>query len=354
MTRPGGTGGELRIGVLGAGAWGKNHVRVVAQEAGGELRAVADPDPRALEEAGALAAGVARAPAVRLERDPRAVLAAPDIDAVVIAAPAVAHADLAAAALAAGKHVLVEKPLALEVGAARRLADAARRAERIGMVGHLMVYHPAVARLGALLRSGELGRLHYLHSTRVNLGRLRRDENALWSFGPHDLSMLDHLLDQQPVSVAARGQCVLQPGIEDVVFLTLRYPGGEMAHVHLSWLSPRKERRLTLVCSQKMAEFDDVAADKLRIYDKGYDPPPPFTEYGEFLTIRDGEVRIPRLPMQEPLRLQHQAFLRAIADRRPPATDLDSGARVVAVLAAAQRSLAQDGRPVLLQDLDNH
>jgi predicted dehydrogenase len=203
-----------------------------------------------------------------------------------------------------------------------------------------------VVKLRELISSGALGQLYYLHSTRVNLGRLRHDENALWSFGPHDLSMFDYLLREMPSSVTARGQAVLQPGVEDVVFLTLRYPTGLMAHIHLSWLSPRKERRLTVVGSHKMAEFDDVAADKLRIYDKGFDRPPVFTEYAQYLTLRDGDVHIPQISMQEPLRIQLHHFLGRIDDGAPPASDLASGVRVVRVLAAAQLSLQNDGQPV--------
>lgn len=333
----------IRTAVIGAGAWGLNHVRVLAGEPRCALIGIADPDPHTAERVRTLA------PGVPVLADPDQILADPRVDAVVIASSAPTHAALARSAFVAGKHVLIEKPVAMTLAEATALAELARKSGRVGMVGHLMVYHPAVVRLRDLLRSGELGKLHYLHSTRVNLGRLRSDENALWSFGPHDLSMIDYLLEQRvPLNVAARGQSVLQRGVEDVVFLTLRYATGEMAHVHLSWLSPRKERRLTLVCSQKMAEFDDAASDKLRIYDKGYDRPPAFTEYGQFLTIRDGNVHLPQLPMHEPLRSQLQHFLDCIDGGLSPTSNLDSAVRVTAVLEAAQRSLAMDGVPVVL------
>ena len=292
-----------RLAVIGAGAWGINHIRVAANDPRCELSAVIDRD------AGALARVTATLPSVAVGQDPDLVLSDASIDAVIIATPAATHAALARVALEAGKHILVEKPLAMSLADAASVAQLARETGRVGMVGHLMVHHPGVLRLRELLHSGALGRVHYLHSTRVNLGRLRHDESALWSFGPHDLSMIELLLERSPVTVSARGQCVLQPGVEDVVFLTLRYASGEMAHVHLSWLSPRKERRLTIVCSQKMAELDDVATDKLRIYDKGYDRPPQFTQYAEYLTIRDGDVHIPQLPMEEPLQLQLAQFL---------------------------------------------
>ena len=332
----------IRVGILGAGAWGINHVRVVTAEAGCELVAVADPDPDAVARVRAFS------PGARVERDADRVLSDRDVDAIIIASPAPTHAALATTALRAGKHVLIEKPMAMKLAEAKGLVELARSARRTAMVGHLMVFHPAVIRLRELLGSGALGKLHYLHSTRVNLGRIRRDENALWSFGPHDLSMIEMFVAGQPQSVAARGQCVLQQGVEDVVFLTMRYPGGEMAHVQLSWLSPRKERRLTLVGSSKMAEFDDVGPHKLRIFDKGYDRPPEFTEYAQYLTLRDGDVHIPQLAMQEPLRLQLQHFLACVASGATPRTDLAHGLRVTEILEAAQASLARDGAPVEL------
>lgn len=334
----------LRIGVLGAGEWGLNHVRVTEAEPQCELVAVADPDP-------ATEARVHRiAPRARFVRDVDTLLAATDIDAVIIASPVQTHVPLATAAFAAGKHALVEKPIATSATEALSLCAAARRARRVGMVGHLMLHHPAVARVRELLVSGELGKLHYLHSTRVNLGRFRHEENALWSFGPHDLSMFHFLTGELPRTVSARGQCVLQPDIEDVVFLTVRYRGGEIGNVHLSWLNPRKERRLTLVCSRKMVEFDDVDRAKLRIFDKGYDRPPGFSEYAQYLTIRDGDVHIPHLEMQEPLLLQLRHFLECIRQGTEPVASLVSAVRVTAVLEAAQRSLHADGIPVQVLD----
>jgi predicted dehydrogenase len=315
----------IRVAVIGAGAWGGNHVRVLGGEPRCALVGVADPDPRARERAAAAAPGAA------CVADPDELLARPDV-----------------AAFERGKHVLVEKPLALDLGDARRVAEAGARSGTVGMVGHVMLYHPAVVKLRALLSSGSLCALHYLFSTRVNLGRLRDDESALWSFGPHDLSMIDFLLAQEPESVAARGQSVLQRGIEDVVFLTLRFATGPMAHVHLSWLNPRKERRLTLVCSQKMVEFDDVTQDKLRIFDRGYDRPPEFSDFAKYLTLRDGDVFIPKVPMDEPLRLELLHFLDCIDARSQPVSDLAHGVRIIRTLAAAQRSLAQDGVPVRL------
>lgn len=321
------------VAVLGAGYWGINHVRVLAREAGATLRWVADPDPSVAPRVAAVAPGVSTT--VDVER----VLGDPRVDAVVIAAPAIAHALLAQRALAAGKHVLVEKPLALSVADAEAVAAAAAAAQRVLLVGHLMLYHPAVVQLRDLIVAGELGPLRYLQSTRVNLGRLRTDENALWSLGPHDLSMLDYIIGAAPERVSADGAAYLQPGVEDVVFVTLRYPGGVMAQLHLSWLNPRKERRLVVVGGHKMAEFDDVAADKLRIYDRGYDAPPAFTQWGQYLTLRHGDVHVPRTEMAEPLHVMLAHFLDCCRGQAVPRTDAASGVRVVQALALATRAL---------------
>jgi predicted dehydrogenase len=333
---------RISVAVVGTGYWGINHVRGFAGLPGAAVTWVCDQRAEVAERAGRFA------PEARRTTSFDEVLAS-DVAAVVIATPSITHGELALRALRAGKHVLVEKPMAMSAAEAERVCAAARDAGRVLAVGHLMLYHPAVSRLRELLASGALGQLYYLYSVRVNLGRLRRDENALWSFAPHDLSMIDHLMGELPVSVAARGQSYLQQGVEDVVFVTLRYAGGQMAHVHLSWLDPRKERRLTVVCSQKMVEFDDVAPEKLRIYDKGYERPPAFTEFGEYLTIRQGDVHIPHIPMQEPLAIEARHFIDCVRTGQEPLTGATSALRVVKVLEAAQASLERDGVPVSLE-----
>ena len=333
----------IRVAIVGCGAWGLNQVRAFAAEPRCVVASVCDPNADAIARAAEITNGVANSDSYD------GILNSQAIDAVIIATPAPSHANLALAAIAAGKHVLIEKPMAMTLADGELLTAAAAQTSRTIMVGHLMVYHPVVVRLRAMRESGELGALHYLHASRVNLGRVRRDENALWSFGPHDLSMIDYLMQQMPISVSARGQCVLQPGIEDVVFLTLRFATGEMAHLHLSWLHPRKERRLTLVCAQKMVEFDDVATDKLRIYNKGYDRPINFTYFDEYLTLRDGDVHIPQVAMEEPLRIQTRHFIDCVVTGAAPRTDVASALRVTRILAAAQRSLQFDGVPELIK-----
>jgi predicted dehydrogenase len=215
------------------------------------------------------------------------------------------------------------------------------------MVGHLMLFHPAVERLKAIIDSGELGHIFYVYAVRVNLGRVRQDENALWSLAPHDVSMIEYLLGHEPESVSARGGVYLQNRIEDVVFVNLRFRSGVSAQIQVSWLDPRKERRLVIVGSQKMVEFDDVApVEKIRIYDKGFDRPPAFTEYEQFLAIRNGDIHIPQVPMAEPLERECRHFVECVAYGKRPLTDGHSALRVVRVLEAAQKSLENDGAPV--------
>ena len=331
----------VRIAVVGAGYWGINHVRAFSRLPGAELVAVCDPD------AGTLSRAARLAPAAKCRTSLDEVLADPDVDAVVLATPAISHAAQAMAALHAGKHVFVEKPMALTLADADALAALAESSTRVFMVGHLAIYHPGYERLRAMMRAGELGEVFYFYALRVNLGRLRHDENALWSFAPHDLSMILDLVEALPVTVAARGESYLQPGVEDVVFVNLRFADRKMAQVQLSWLDPRKERRLTIVGSKKMVELDDVhPTEKLRVYDKGYDRPPAFTQYGEYLTVRQGDIHIPRIDLAEPLEVECRHFVQCIGEGRTPRTGAAQGRAVVRVLDAAQRSLEAGGAPM--------
>ena len=333
----------MKLAVAGVGYWGINHVRAFARQKGCTLAALCDPDAAALDRAAQFA------PNARRYADVAALLADDSIDAVVLATPAVAHAAQAQAALACGKHVFVEKPMALSTADAEAVVAAAARAQKTLMVGHLMLYHPGYERLRELVRGGEIGDVFYIYAVRVNLGRLRHDENALWSLAPHDLSMILDLVGTRPATVAARGQAYLQPGVEDVVFVNLAFGDGKMAQVQLSWLDPRKERRLTVVGSKKMVEFDDThPTEKLRVYDKGYDRPPAFTQFAEYLTVRHGDVHIPRLQMTEPLQAECAEFIRCATTGAPPRTDGTHGLEIVRVLEAAHRSLRAEGTPVAI------
>ncbi len=332
---------RLRIGVIGAGAWGRNHVRTVAGLADAELAAVCDVDAATRDRVGR------QHPGALVTGDVSALLER--VDAVVVAAPAAAHADLALRCVEAGKPCLVEKPFALSVGDAERVARRAAERDVPVLVGHLLLFHPAVERLRSMTVAGELGRVLYLYGMRVNLGQVRADENALWSFGPHDVSVALYLLGEQPIQVAAQGHGYLQPGVEDVVFVTMRFQTGVLAHIHLSWLDPYKERRLTVVGAKKMVVFDDMEPrEKLRIFDKGVERPPEYRSYGESLTIREGDIYIPRIPNVEPLAAELAHFVRVARRAEPPRASADDGVRVVRVLDAATRSLAQDGTPVTL------
>ena len=301
---------RLKIGVIGAGAWGRNHVRTVAGLADGELAAVCDTDEATRNRV------AKQYPTAYVTGDLGALLER--AEAVVIASPAKTHAPLALQCIEAGKPCLVEKPFALTVRDAEAVAAAAARRSVPVLAGHLLVYHGVVERLRTLVGDGTLGRIYYLYGLRVNLGQVRADENALWSFGPHDVSVALFLLGEAPVRVAAQGKCYLQPGVEDVVFLTMEFASGALAHVQLSWLDPHKERKLTIVGSKQMAVFDDMEPrEKLRLYDKGVNRPPEYASYGESLAVREGDIFIPKVPNVEPLaaELGHFGAARARAPR---------------------------------------
>ena len=332
---------KTRVAVVGAGSWGRNHVRVLATLPEADLVAVCDTDGKRREA---------------VQRQYPAVFATGNLgdaldraEAVVVATPATFHADHARRAIERGLPVLVEKPFALTARDAEAVAELADLRRVPVLTGHLLLFHPAIELLKRLLASGDLGELYYLYSQRVNLGQVRPDENALWSFGPHDAAVAVHLLGTVPASVAAQGKSYIQPGIEDVVFLTMEFPSGVLAHVQMSWLDPHKERRLTVVGSDKMVVFDDMQArEKLKIYDKGVDRPPEYASYGESLAIREGDIAIPMVPNVEPLTAELRHFLavaRGAEESRAPASN---GVAIVRILEAASESLAKQGSTVRL------
>jgi predicted dehydrogenase len=322
----------VRIGVAGLGYWGPNLARNFAGIAGCELAWVCDASPEAL------ARMVARFPGVRPATDLSEMLADPALDAVALATPVPTHAALAVQVLEAGKHCFVEKPLAQSVADAERAVRAAQDNARLLMVGHLLEYHPGVRKLKELADTGELGdEIFYIYGNRLNLGKLRADENALWSLGAHDVSVVLHLAGEEPDEAVAHGQSYVREGVEDVVFCFLRFPSGLTAHLHLSWLDPHKERRFTVVGSRRMATFDDMALEgKLTIYDKGFDEDA--RGYGEYIT-RSGDIFSPRIPNLEPLRIECEHFVQCVRTGEQPRSDGMSGLRVVRVLEALQDSL---------------
>jgi predicted dehydrogenase len=332
---------SVRVAVVGAGQWGKNHVRTFSQLRESRLVTVCD-----LDEA-RLASVRSQYPGVKTTTRFDEVVQDPGVEAVVIASFASQHFDQARRALEAGKHVLVEKPMTLDAGDAEVLARLATTTGRCLLVGHLLLYHPAVVKMQQLVESEDIGELFYLYSQRLNLGQVRKDENALWSFGPHDVAVALYLFGCEPVAVTAKGSAFLQKGIVDVVFVTLHFPQRRMAHIHLSWLDPHKIRRTTLVGSRKMVVFDDMEpTDKVRIYDKGVDIRREPMSYEDYLHVRFGDILIPHIGSAEPLRQECQHFLDCVRGRAMPRSGGPHGLQVIRVLAAAQKSLELDGVPV--------
>lgn len=329
--------GRRRVAVLGCGSWGRNIVRCMHEL--GALRAVVDPSPGGRRKAQEIAPGVATC-----ERAAE-VLADDDVDAVMIATPAVTHYRLARSALDAGKDVFVEKPMTIGVDDARELVRRADDADRILMVGHLLEYHPAVRRLESLVDGGELGEIRYLISNRLNLGKVRTEESALWSFAPHDLAVILRLVGSMPTEVVATGGCYLQEHIADVTVTQLRFPDGVRSHIFVSWLHPFKEQRLVVIGSRKMASFDDVAKEVV-LYDQRIDFD---STNGVPVPVRGEGVRV-SYPDDEPLLAECRHFLECLDTRSTPRTDGASGVRVLEILHAAQRSLSADGMPAALPE----
>jgi predicted dehydrogenase len=320
----------VNVGVVGLGYWGPNLARNFDALAGSQLTWLCD----GREEIRAKFA--ASYPATRFTGELDDLLADDALDAVVLATPVSTHAELAVRVLDAGKHCFVEKPLATTVAEAELAVAAARRSGKVLMVGHLLQYHPGINKLKELVDSGELGDIHYIYGNRLNLGVIRAEENALWSLGAHDISVVLHLAgDEEPYEFSARGESYMRPGVEDVVFGFMRFPSGIAAHLHLSWLDPHKERRFTVVGSQKMATFDDMDLErKVTIYDKGFD------EY----VARAGDIWSPGIVNAEPLRLECQHFLDCVAEGATPVSDGESGLRVVRVLERLQEELDRSRR----------
>jgi predicted dehydrogenase len=324
----------VRIGVVGLGYWGPNLARNFSGLA--ELAWLCDASPELVERHATVY------PDARTTSSLDDLLDDDDLDAVALATPVPTHAGLAERVLRAGKHCFVEKPLAQSVEEAERVVQAARESGRVLMVGHLLEYHPGVEMLKELIDSGELGDIRYLYSNRLNLGVLRPDENALWSLGAHDVSVLLRLAGEEPYECRAVGESYMQEGIEDVVFCYLRFPSGLAAHMHLSWLDPHKERRFTVVGSRKMATFDDMELErKLTVYDKGFDES--WSSYGEYIA-RSGDIFSPRVPNEEPLRVECLHFVERVQDGAEPRSGGEAGLRVVRVLEALQQSLRESSR----------
>ncbi len=328
------SGRTVRVGLAGLGYWGPNLARNFDDLPGAELAWLCDVDESRRARYGARFAS-ARTTG-RLED----VLEDESVDAVVVATPVATHAELAKRALLAGKHVFVEKPVALSAEEAEEVVAISEERGLALMPGHLLLYHPGVRKLKELVDSGELGRLLCIYGNRQNLGKIRRDENVLWSLGAHDLSVILDLVGEEPIELSARGESFLTAGVEDVVFCYLRFPSGVVAHMHLSWLDPHKMRKITVVGDGKMAVFDDMELDrKVTVYDKG--PQEPADTYGEWLT-RTGDIWSPKIANDEPLRLECEHFLALVRGEADSTPARANGLAVVRALEELERSLERE------------
>lgn len=343
----------ITLAQIGCGYWGPNLLRNFTAQKNARVKYVVEmsPDRRTYVQK--------HFPDTQPVDTLEPVLADPEVQALIIATPAGSHFSLALRGLQSGRHVFVEKPLAMSVSEVDALARTAKREKLTILVGHTFLYNPAVLFLKRLIDSGELGRIYYAYAQRLNLGVVRPDVNALWNLAPHDLSIFNYLFSAAPVNIAAHGTAYLQKNIEDVVFANLEYPGRIRASLQVSWLDPNKVRKITLVGSRKMVVYDDVADRKIAIYDRGIDTSGrygvshPFDEppHIRSLIYRSGKVRFPKISSREPLHEAARDFLRAITKRCPPRSDLASGRSVVAALQAAALSLKENSRQVHLDEI---
>ncbi len=336
MTKP-------KIAVIGSGSWGFNHVRTFYSLKNCELVCVCDLISKNLKRV------KKQFPDINTENDYKKIISNPDINAVVVATSAETHYEIAKNALIAGKHCFVEKPITLNINEAEELVDLANQNKLILMVGHLLLYHSAVDYLKNLVDDKKIGDVLYIYSQRVNLGKVRSTENALWSFAPHDISIMLHLISAKPLRVSATGQTFLQKknSIQDVVFFTIYFDNGAFGHGQVSWLDPHKTRKFTIVGTEKMVTFDDMEIrEKIRIYDKGVDASHvTYDSFAESLILHDGDITIPKINLGEPLKREDSHFIDCIINHKKPLTDGQNGVDVLKVLVAAQKSLENNGQP---------
>lgn len=334
----------VNIGIIGCGHWGPNYIRNFEQLKGAHVSVCCDLSRKNLD-------GTARRfHSIRTTLDRNKVLKDKTIDAVVIATPANTHYRIAKDALLNNKHILVEKPLCLSYGDCVKLIALAKKKKKILMVGHTFLFNPAVKKLKEYIKKGTLGDIYYLHATRTHLGLVRTDVNASWDLVPHDISIFSYLLEKEPVSLSATGGSFLRKPRQDVVFINLTYPGGIIANIHASWADSNKVREVQIIGSRARVVFDDLNnLEKVRLYKKGISVDKSFVNYGEFqLLLRDGDILSPKVDPQEPLRLQCQHFIDCVRKKKQPFTDGKSGAQVVKVMNAIDKSLKSNGRTIKL------
>lgn len=333
----------IQVGLIGYGYWGPNYARVVNETAGASLVAVCDGQPERLEKA------AARFPQLKFCGDVDEMLALKDLDAVIVSTPATTHFDVASRVLQSGRHVLVEKPLATEIEHCEQLAELSVRHHRVLMVAHTFLYNAGIEKLRECVHSPAFGHVHYLHSTRTNLGPIRHDVNAIWDLAPHDISIFNYILGHQPHWASAVGSRVLRNSREDVAFITLGYNDNIIGNIHVSWADPNKVREVVVVGSSQRAVFDDLNdLERVRIFEKGVSVGETDADsFGEFkLLIRDGDIISPRIPFSEPLRRQVAEFVESIQQDRQPVSDAACGTAVVQTLKAIDASMRENGRAV--------
>lgn len=331
------------LGLIGCGHWGPNHLRAFMSLPGVRVVWAADPDPARREHVARMYGHV------RIAIDHRPILDDPSVDAVIIATSATSHFDLCTAAIQAGKHVLCEKPLCLRSTECLELVTAAKRRGVVLMVGHVFLFNGGILKLHELILQKALGRLYYASAIRTNLGPVRQDVNAAYDLASHEVSIFNFLFDSSPQTVSAVGRACLNTGIEDVVFITLRYPNDILISVTASWLNPKKVREITLVGEKKMVTWNDLAVGPVAIYDKGVFLEPYYENFGEFqLAVRDGDVTIPRVSAEEPLRRQASFFIESLAKGSAGMCSGEAAWHVIRSLEAINESLAKGGSPVTL------
>lgn len=334
----------FKVGVIGCGYWGPNLIRNFTNLKTCKVIACSDLAEDRLNHMKQLY------PTLNTTTNFREIVSDPGIDAVVIATPVSSHYPIAREALEAGKHVFIEKPLAQSVDEGKKLLALARQKQRVIMVGHTFVFTAAVNKIKDLIWKGDIGEVYYISTSRVNLGIFQDDINVVWDLAPHDISILNYILNARPVSVSAIGQSYIRPGIEDVAFLLLRYPRSTIANIHVSWLNPNKIRSTTVVGSKKMLVYDDVSSlEKIRIYDKGVTVTPHYDTFGEFqLSYRYGDISIPRLDDSEPLKIECQHFVDCVEKGATPRSGGTHGFEVLLALDAADRSMREHGKEVMI------
>ncbi len=338
----------MNCALVGYGYWGTNLMRCFSSARNCSVEHVCEPVEARHAEI------FAKYPRVKaIDTDFAATLARPEVEAVVLATPADAHFAQVRQALLAGKHVFVEKPMARTAAEARELAQLARQTGRTLMVGHTFLYNDAVLWVKRFIDQGELGEPYYAYFQRLSLGQVRQDVNALWNLAPHDVSIANFWFGETPSRVEAQGVSFLQNGIHDVNFMSMYYPSGRFAHIHVSWLDPHKTRRAVIVGGKKMVEYDDTSTDqKIVVFDKGFDRrdaaasrgPLPFGDFSEFvLAQRAGDIWIPKVSFREPLQVEAQHFVDCVAEGKAPLSDAENGLAVVEALDAATRFMAEGG-----------